>query len=76
MEKSNTPTTRHSVSCDTYDTTLSGQLHETENKEQKLHLKIKNEEGVQLGVSLYQEDVEMLASFLNAVSMFARARKQ
>ncbi len=73
MEKSTTPTTKHSVSCDTYDTTMDVTIHKTTGS-QKVKITIGNESGNELSLSLYKEDVDVLGVFLKTISHYLDKR--
>ena len=68
IEKATYPTTRQRIACDYFDKVLDTGLHQTEDGEVKVNIKLDGE------VSLYQEDVAMLITHLTYLQQFARPR--
>lgn len=70
MQKSKVPTSQFQVFCDTFDTKAEAKIHEAKDK-QKLQLTLKSEDGKsEQSISLYKEDAEMLASFIQNATYF------
>ena len=75
MEKSKVPTSSYEVLCDYFDTSLNAQFHITDEGEQKLIIflgDVEDEEPAQ--ISLYREDVEILANVLKAMAQGVERR--
>lgn len=63
MQKAKQPTSQFQVFCDTYDSEAQVKIHVADDK-QKLLLTLGNGEDKTQAISLYKEDAEMLASFI------------
>lgn len=66
MEKSTHPTSEFQVFCDTYDMKGQVRIHETDDG-QKLLISLESEDGeTKQSLSLFKEDAEMLAKFIQS----------
>ena len=75
MEKSDQPTSQFQVFCDTYDMKAEAKIHKASGK-QKLLFSITSEDGkTEQSISLYKEDAEMLASFIQNSTYYLENRK-
>lgn len=65
MEKAKQPTSQYQVFCDTFDMKGEVKIHKTDDGTQKLLLSLTSEDEEKTqSVSLFKEDAEMLASFI------------
>lgn len=77
VEKSNVPTSKYKVFCDHFDTSLKVETHEVEVNQEvnwKAHLTMENSDGETIELSLYREDIVMLANHLATLKGFLDGR--
>lgn len=68
MEKATHPTSVYTVACDLFDTVVEVSVHDTKDGA-KCRITIDSESGGKpLSVSLFAEDVHIMAAFLDRVS--------
>lgn len=76
MEKAVQPTSQYQVFCDTFDMKGEVKIHRTDDGTQKLLLSLTSEDGnTEQSVSLYKEDAEMLAHFINTATPYLKMRQ-
>lgn len=75
MEKAKQPTSQYQVFCDTFDMKGEVKIHQTDDGTQKLLLSLTSEDGEKTqSVSLFKEDAEMLASFIQNSTYYLENR--
>ena len=76
MEKAKQPTSQYQVFCDTFDMKGEVKIHRTDDGTQKLLLSLTSEDGkTEQSVSLFKEDAEMLAHFINKTTPYLKKRQ-
>lgn len=73
MEKAQEPTSQYKVFCDTFDMIGTAKI----DTDKKLNISLESEDGKdKLSLSLFKEDVEIMAKFLKMVSRYVKPRKK
>ncbi|QDP86066.1 hypothetical protein FNJ88_11100 [Chryseobacterium sp. SNU WT5] len=76
MQKAAQPTSQYQVFCDTFDMKGEVKIHKTDDGTQKLLLSLTSEDGEKTqSVSLFKEDAEMLAHFINKTTPYLKKRQ-
>ncbi len=75
MEKAKHPTSKCEVFCDYYDTKLTAEFHTTDEGETKVKISIgEANDDENYSISLYCEDVKILAKLLDQMQASANYR--
>lgn len=70
MQKSEVPTSRYQLFCDTFDTKLEVKIHLNDEGKQKLLISIETEDKEKKSISIYYEEVELLGAFLTTIKNY------
>lgn len=71
MQKASNPTSHYKVFCDTFDMVGTAKI----DTDKKLNLSLESEDGKEkLSLSLFAEDVLVMAKFLKMISRYVKPR--